>query len=315
MKPVLRNRLAWALGLGAVTIAFIGIAGVTSWPRSGVDQAPITASTIEPVDQSGTHSWPESPSQAGTLSPVSSLAPTNSLSTELDGEVIEGLHVTGSITIAHDNVTVRDIKLDLTGNYGLYVPERSDGSCPAGTVFENVEIDGRSAADTDTPVYGEGCGFVLSDAYVHDTGQAVKVMGDSMIQDSYIVTSESGSDAHRNALEVRGHNNRILHNYLVCSAPDGCSAALAIYNDVTTVADVLVEGNFMAANAAYCLYGGSSHDNGFPPASNVDIIDNYFSVMIHPTCGRSGFLTAHDVGLNGNERAGNLVFETGKPVP
>jgi hypothetical protein len=226
------------------------------------------------------------------------------------------MYVTGRITIEHDNVTVRDTKLDLIDNYALYVPTRSDGTCPVGTLFENVEIDGRLADETYTPVYGDGCGFVLSKAYIHDTGQSVKVMGDATIRESYIVTSESGaSGAHRNAIEVRGSNNQVLHNYLVCSSDTGCSSAVAVYNDVNEVSDVLVQGNFLAANAGYCAYGGSSHDNGFPPASNVDFLENAFSVMLHPKCGRAGFLTAHDVGINGNERSGNYVYETGEPGP
>ena len=326
--------LGKALVIGAVVIALIGVVYATNGLDRGTettttgtlsttpsDQATDTVSTqpgptSDPEPGASPQPWPAVASQVGTKTPEAGLTPSGSLSTRSDGQVIEGLHVTGSITIAHDNVTVRDTKLDLTGNYALHVPELPDGTCPIGTVFEKVEIDGRMADDSYTPAYGEGCGFVLSEAYVHGTGQAIKIMGDTTIQDSYVVTSQSGtSDAHRNAIEARGSNNQVLRNYLICSADTGCSSALAVYNDVEAVSDVLIQENFLAANAGYCLYGGSSHDSGFPPASNVDIIDNAFSTMIYPQCGRSGFITAHDDGINGNESAGNYVYETRQPIP
>jgi len=308
------------LALGAVVVVLTGVVSTTyglgPGLRSSTTETPVTTASDKPNNTALSEPWPGSPSQAGTVSPVSALTPSGSFSTSSDGQVIEGLYVTGRITIAHDNVTVRDTKLDLTGNYALHVPTRSDGSCPVGTVFENVEIDGALGDETYTPVYGEGCGFVLSKAYIHNTGQSVKIMGGATVQDSFIITSEAGpSGAHRNAIEARGNDNNILRNYLVCSADTGCSSALAIYNDVKAVSDVFVQGNFLAANAGYCVYGGSSHHNGFPPASNVDIFENAFSIMIHPQCGRAGFLTAHDNGINGNERSGNYVYETGQSVP
>ena len=285
-------------------------------PEEPVTRAQFAAFLHRTGGGSPSGEWPSAPSRVGTLSPDSELTPSGTFTTSSDGQVIEGLYVTGQIKIAHDNVTVRNTKVDLTGDYGLYVPKRNDGSCPVGTVFENVEVDGRLLDDTYTPVYGNGCGFVLSKAYIHNTGQGVKVMGDVTVKNSYIVTSRADTDGpHRTAISVRGSNNKILNNYLVCSASSGCSSALSVYTDAKPVDNVLIEGNLLAGNAAYCARGGSVERNGNPPASNVDFIDNAFSLMFHPQCGRSGFIAAHDTDIDGNERSGNYVYETGQPIP
>ena len=259
--------------------------------------------------------WPANPSDVGIISDESDLTPSDSITTSFDGQMIESLLVTGRIEIIHDDVTVRDTKVALTTNYGLYVRVKEDGTCPVGVELENVEVDGSAADEAGlVPVYGHGCGYTMSHAYIHDTGQAVKVMGDTTIEDSYIVVSRSDdSDAHRNAIESRGSNNTYLRNYLVCASESGCSSALALYGFPDRVENVLVQENFLAANAGYCTYGGSTHSH--PDAINVDYIDNAFSTMFHPQCGRAGFIAAHDNGLRGNEEVGNYVFETQQPLP
>ena len=259
--------------------------------------------------------WPTSPADVGIVTDESKLTASDSITTSFNGQVIESLLVTGRIEIIHDDVTVRDTKVSLTTNYGLYVRVKEDGTCPVGVVLENVEVDGNAADEAGlVPVYGHGCGYTMSRVYIHDTGQAVKVMGDTTIEDSYIVVSRSDdSDAHRNAIESRGSNNTYLRNYLVCASESGCSSALALYGFPDRVENVLVQENFLAANAGYCTYGGSTHSH--PDAINVDYIDNAFSTMFHPQCGRAGFIAAHDNGLRGNEEVGNYVFETQQPLP
>jgi hypothetical protein len=53
-------------------------------------------------------------------------------------------------------------------------------------------------------------------------------------------------------------------------------------------------------------------------AANIDFFDNAFSVSLTPetpnTCGRSGNITAHRNGVDGNESSGNYIYETGQPI-
>jgi hypothetical protein len=247
-----------------------------------------------------------------------SLTPSGSIATSAHGQVIDRRDVTGGITVRHDNVTIRNSRINYTGNYGILV-EKVNGVCPKNTLIRNVEIDGSLAADDHAPAYDSGCGYTFDHVYLHDSGTGIRLYGSSTITNSYLVNDTFGSSgAHREPLLVRGSNHVIKNNVLICDVPQGgCSAALAIYGDPYPTQNILVEGNWMAATAAYCAYGGATHTYA-DQAENVDFFDNAFSVSLTPEtpndCGRAGDITAHRNGVDGNQRAGNYIYETGQAI-
>lgn len=285
-------------------------------PSSVTDIAAPMTSTAAPSTtrtQEGDGEFP-SPATTGFRVPESSLQESSTITSSFDGQVIEAMDVTGSIQIDHDNVTVRDSRLHYTGTYGLHVRKRSDGSCPVGTLFEYVEVDGSRAADDRTPVYGEGCEWTLDHAYVHDTGRSVKVVHDNVVSNSYIHTSRTGSDSHRGAVGNNGgSNNAVINNVLICEGR-GCSAAIPMYGDFAPVDGMLVQGNLIATTGSYCAYGGSIDSKKFPNGSGVKFIDNRFSTQFFPTCGRYGVISGFDDGIRGNEFRGNVWHESGEPI-
>jgi hypothetical protein len=247
-----------------------------------------------------------------------SLTPSGSITTSTDGQVIDRMDITGGITVRHNNVTIRNSRINYTGDYGVRV-ETVNGVCPQGTVIQYVEIDGTNAAEYHSPGYDGGCGYSFDHVYLHDAGRAIHLYGSSVVTNSYLVNDTYGpSGAHREPLLMYGSNKVIRNNVLICDVPQGgCSAALAIYGQVYPPRDILVEGNWMAATAAYCAYGGATHDYA-DVAANIDFFDNAFSVSLTPetpnTCGRSGNITAHRNGVDGNESSGNYIYETGQPI-
>ena len=285
----------------------------TAAPTTTTTAAP-TTTTTSPVPRSS--GWP-TPATTGSRIPISDLTPTSSITTSFDGQVIEGLDVTGQIVVIHDNVTIRDTRIRYS-NYGIYLPKKPNGVCTTGTVIEYVELDGSLSPDQTAPAYDSGCEWSLNAVYLHNAGSAIRTYGNTVITNSYLVNDKYGpSGAHREPVLVRGSNHVIRSNVLICDVPQGgCSAALAVYGYPYPTTNVLVEGNWLAATAAYCAYGGATHTYA-DQAANVDYFNNAFSIGLTPetaVCGRAGNITAHDAGVRDNERSGNYIYETGEPV-
>jgi hypothetical protein len=261
--------------------------------------------------------WP-TPESTGTRLATTELTSSDSITTSFDGQVIAGQDVIGRIEIRHNDVTIRDTRIQYTTNYGVFI-EKVNGVCPTGTMIEHVELDGSRSPDNYAPAYDEGCGYTFDHVYLHNAGTGIRVNGSSTITNSYLVNDTFGpSGAHREPLLVRGSNHVIENNVLICDVPQGgCSAALAIYGDPYPTQNILVEGNWLAGTAAYCAYGGATHTYA-DQAENVDFFDNAFSVSLTPEtpndCGRAGDITAHRNGVDGNERAGNYIYETGQTI-
>lgn len=257
------------------------------------------------------------PDTTGPRVPYSALEASGDITSSHDGQVIEKVDVTGNIRILHDDVTVRDARIRYTSTYGLNVRKRDDGSCPEGTVFEHVEVDGQLAPDNYIPVYSPGCGWTLDHAYVHDVGRVVRLVSNNTVTNSYILADRGGdSGAHRGAVGLNGGSNHIIrNNVLICDTPKGCSAALTMYGDTAPVEDVLVEHNLIAATAAYCAYGGSVDSKAFPEASEIRFVDNHFSTRFFDDCGRSGPITGFERDVRGNVWEGNVWHETGEVLP
>ena len=196
--------------------------------------------------------WP-TPDSTGPRIPISALTKSGSITTSFDGQVIEGVDVDGQIVVVHDDVTIRDSRIRYD-NYGIYLPKKADGTCTTGTVIEYVELDGSLTSDQAAPAYDSGCEWSLNAVHLHNAGSAIRTYGNTTITNSYLVNDTYGpSDAHREAVLVRGSNHVIRNNVLICDVPQGgCSAALAVYGYPYPATNVLVEGNWLAATAAFC---------------------------------------------------------------
>jgi hypothetical protein len=313
------------LTLGLVILVFVALVRApdtttTTTPTTTTSASPTTTTrttTTTTSDGNSTRDWP-TPETTGHRVATSLLTLSDSITTSFDGQVIESRDVTGRIEIRHDNVTIRDTRIQYTTNYGIFI-EKVDGVCPTGTTVEYVELDGSRSPDNYAPANDSGCGYTFDHVHLHDAGTGIHVYGSSVITNSYLVNDSYGpSGAHREPLLVRGSNHLIRDNVLICDVPQGgCSAALAIYGSPYPTKNILVEGNWLAATAAYCAYGGATHEYA-SQATNIDFFDNAFSNSLTPEtpadCGRAGDITAHRNGVDGNERAGNYIYETGGAI-
>jgi hypothetical protein len=253
----------------------------------------------------------------GTVGPrTHDLVPSGGISSTYDGQVISGLEVTGRVTIRHDNVVVRDTKINGTGTYMITTSNKDNGQCPVNITFEYIEIDGALALENDIPVYSTCGNMTIDHAYIHNVGRSSRVTNNMTISNSYIYSDRTGdSGAHRGAVGNNGgSNNRLFNNVLKCSGT-GCSAAMPMYGDFAPIDGYHIEHNLLATTGSYCTYGGSLDSKPYPDGSNIKFINNHFSTEFFPTCGRYGVISGFENNIRGNEWTGNIWHETGVSIP
>ncbi|MGI5950233.1 MAG: hypothetical protein ACOX61_00070 [Brooklawnia sp.] len=235
------------------------------------------------------------PPERGITVVDSELTASERLTSESEGQVIELLEIRGGIRIVHDNVTVRNVRIlhesARQGEYAVLIAHKDDGQCPASVVVENIEVigDREVLAPGTKAVYGR-CPFTLRSSIVHHAASGVRITDNTTIENNDILADHwvAGDDAHRSGIGLNGGAHNVIRgNTIVCEG-EGCSAALSMYGDFAQVDDVLVEGNTLATNGSYCVYGGSLTSKPYPVAQDVRIINNTFSRQFFPTCGRYG---------------------------
>lgn len=153
-----------------------------------------------------------------------------------------------------------------------------------------------TTAVTDNAPIGDGANFTCLRCHVHHTSTGIGGGTNVSILDSYVHDMTYSAGAHQAAVGMNnGLNIRIIHNHLDCHrwnvppytgpgavpGPQGCSAALSLY-DEGPMNGVLVQNNLFNAAGEYCAYSGG------PTAKNVRFIDNRFGRKYHPRCGNSG---------------------------
>ncbi|WP_018352912.1 right-handed parallel beta-helix repeat-containing protein [Longispora albida] len=250
------------------------------------------------------------PSEANTGVPKgTALKPSGSITVTKSGTVIEGLEVTGCITIKTSNVTIRKTKINAVG---CGVKTDLEGTYK-NVLVEDVEIDGKG----DLKLWLIGwTGFTCRRCYLHGGFSGAHPRSNTVIEDSYIITTSPGGSSegrHLSGIGFHGGKGMVIrHNRVECPV-DGCSAALSLYGNFELVEDVLVEDNYFHGGS-YCTYAGSVQSKPFPYAKNVRYLNNAFSKMgvePFPKCGRHGPVTSYEHG-NGNEWTGNYWFDEKK---
>lgn len=231
----------------------------------------------------------------GPLVPRSEMQRSESISSEEDGDVIENLEVDGRVRITHDNVVLRNVRINHVasqpGQYALLIEASPDGTCPTGVRVQDIEVVGDSAIlnDQAKAVYAP-CPFTLEDSRVYGVGSAVRLTSGSVLRGNYILAdlSNEGSDTHRSAIGINGGSHNVIEgNTVTCDGP-GCSGAFVMYGSNARITDTVVTGNLFNTTGSYCTYAGSLDSKPFPIALNVRYIDNVFGQMFFETCGRYG---------------------------
>lgn len=228
------------------------------------------------------------------------LTRSDSLTITEDGTVVDGLHIRGTVTIAANDVTVRNTLVQ--GGGPLYPIQVESGT--TGTLIEHVEVD--NLGDAGIGILFSGSGTVRY-ADIHSAEDGIRIQSDDVtIEYSYIHDLQRQPGGHHDTVQIRSGDNVTLRgNNLqpyVASTDDSMNAALQIGslagND--RISNLLVIENLMNGGN-FTINGGGRNE-----VDSARYTDNQFGRDFQ--YGPVGNLQ-HSVW-----ESSNVWADTGKPV-
>jgi hypothetical protein len=230
------------------------------------------------------------------------LTPSGSLLIEREGTIVDGLDISGCITVQASHVLIRNTRI------------RGRGECLGGyqiatgydfwdIVVEDVEIDGLGHAD------GAGIccsGFTVTRANIHDVGVGIHWNENVVVEDSFIHALVAENESHNDGIMTNGDGGNAVFRHNRIENPLTQTSAFAIFADFGGVTDVLVENNLFAGGG-WTVYAGG----GGEAPSRLRFIGNRFSRRLFPDGGEFGPVTGASVDI---EWVDNVWHETGEPV-
>lgn len=273
------------------------------------------------------------PTPTVTPTPTPTVTPSTGFPNASNTGVPAGTNLTpytGSLTIQTAN-TVIDGK---TVNGGLRIFAQGvviKNSVINGTVYNDPDYAAASFTITDSTVNaGNAAGVGIQS---HDfTALRVNVTGGNKsidctsactVQDSYVHGQfrDSTGVYHESGIRM-GAGSNILHNTIICDAPDvspdaGCSAGLTGYGDFAIVQNNNIIGNYISVlGSGYCSYGGATGGKPYSAGSNHIVFkDNVYQRRADTgKCGTYGPITSFDSNAPGNVWTNNK-YDDGAVVP
>lgn len=171
---------------------------------------------------------------------------SGSITTSSAGQVIQNLNITGRITVNHNNVTIRNVKI--TSPNGIAITNIASGA--TGLLIEDVDLDGTGNTTGASAV--DFRNYTLRRANIHDFGEGPGCGGGATMEDSYLhdFTDQSASGAHQDGVQCESDDNNIVrHNTILMNRPNGTVLNAAI----------VFGGNTLNNTAEYNLVGGGGY--------------------------------------------------------
>lgn len=183
------------------------------------------------------------------------LQPSESLTIEEDGAVIDGLDIKGTVNVRADDVTIRNSRITSTGPIAI----RVRGS---NLLVEDTEIDGNGRANP-AVAFSD---YTLRRVHIHNAQEGPRIAGGKVtIEDSFIERLIDLDDNHTDVVQVvSGRDIVIRGNNLQAYNPDEetyGNAAFMFGEEDGRVRDCLVEGNLINGGN-YSVNGGGGGSYG-----------------------------------------------------
>lgn len=217
------------------------------------------------------------------------------------------LHTTGcpsTITVSGtydkcqfaSGVNVRANNVRITNSMINGYVNAGDGQ-QTGLVISDSEINCNCQANGSNgtpPAIGDS-NYTLLRVNVHNSGHGASVKDNVVIQDSWIHGLGGTNDAHKDGIySGDGSNVQLLHNNIECDAGDGCTSAIGILTDFSTIFNWKIDGNLLnTSSGSYCLYGSGGPQKPFG-SHDITVTNNTFGQKYHSGCGFYGPVTYYD---------------------
>ena len=235
------------------------------------------------------------PMNTGVTPPLTA---SESLTIKENNALVENLDIDGCIKVEANNVTIRNVRIDCSGLYGINIV-----SGYIGTLIEDVEILGMQSSGI------LGSEFTLRRANIHDSGgDAIKPTRNALIEDSWFHRLGYITDSHSDGVQMVSGENVTMrgNNFDMPYDLEGFtnSQCMIIQTNNGPIDNILIEGNWLNGGG-YCVQINDK-GNGYGGPTNVRIINNKFG----RDC-QFGILRFRD---SSPTLSGNVWEQTGEPI-
>ncbi|MFI6174798.1 hypothetical protein ACIA8R_04590 [Nonomuraea sp. NPDC051191] len=250
--------------------------------------------------------WP-GPDNTGVPDGVR-LRPSDSLVVSEKGAVIDGLDVTGYITVEADDVTIRNTRV--RGQQDWWGILQREGR--TGLTVEDSEIFGNGKVRTQFGILNQGKLITVRRVDVHTISNGILTQ-QGLVEDSYVHDPKYYAGDHTDMIMSTGPpapgTELVIRGNTVINTLDQ-TGAIALFQDFGVSRDVTVQGNLLAGGG-WSLYAGAGAKGR---SSNIKVIGNVFSRRVWPKGGFAGPVSYWDKNGSGNRWDGN-TWENGGTVP
>ena len=188
-----------------------------------------------------------------------SLKASGSVTVSTDGAVVDGLNITGTLTINASNVTVRNTRVTSGAFWTVTIKDSAKN-----VTLENVTVDskGMSGSEGSSGIVGPG------------TFKAVEVTGaengfvpgsGSLITGSYVHDLNAPGAPHYDGIQIDGGLSNIrVENSTIDMSNHGQTSAVMVDNYFGAISNVVVDGNRLLGGG-YTVYA----DGNFSSTSKI----------------------------------------------
>jgi len=242
-----------------------------------------------------------------------SLKATAGRTITVDNTVIDGERITGGLTIAAKNVTVRNSAIASSFATG----EAANGTgvikilAGASATIDHCDLDGQSR--THSGIWYEGASLVARANDIRNTNDGIFAWdsGGFTIEDNYLHDfTTATANGHIDGFQTEGASNGVIrHNTYDINS--GQTAAIGLWDGRRNTDNILVENNLIAGGG-FSIYA-EDYSATFS-LTNVRHVNNKFSTKRYPCVGLYGVWYVRGAPTDGWRRTGNVVLETGQNI-
>ncbi len=237
-------------------------------------------------------------------------ATQNTVTVTVNGTVISGLYIPGTLQIEANNVTVDDDQIVTNGNFGVALVRTANAT------IENTTISGQDSAANRLgygvdDVYGGSTGTVVENDNIYYFKTAIQ-LGAGLIQGNYIHDPGFVTGDHTNGIYAGGSTTQltIVDNTILNNLNQTDDINLDAASSGSLVSNKTIENNFLAGGG-YSIYGGTGPGN---PTSNILIEGNRFGQQYYTTGGEFGPVAYYSATATGDVWSGNIWDTTAQSV-
>jgi hypothetical protein len=182
-----------------------------------------------------------------------------------NGITIEGKVIAGTLRVTAENVVIRNSRISFHSHWGV------DAEGAKGITIANCDFVGPgSSGDSNAAILGSG-NFLGNDISGSENG-IVLTDRSSIVRGNYIHDLEDGgNDPHYDGIALQGGQNGVVIEHNTVLGRD--TSDIFIKNDFGPIANVTVNGNYLAGEPGYNIYVDARAHGG--PIVGVAITNNH----------------------------------------